>query len=85
MRSFRVITGCGSHGLGKSKLKTSVCQTANTYMLLLHLLETATAMQVINLLDKEGIEWREENRGALLIKLHGQTNFSFIDSDSDSD
>ncbi|XP_031112668.1 SMR domain-containing protein At5g58720-like [Ipomoea triloba] len=63
VRSFRVITGCGSHGVGKSKLKTSV----------------------INLLDKEGIEWREENRGALLIKLHGQTNFSFIDSDSDSE
>ncbi|XP_019167695.1 PREDICTED: SMR domain-containing protein At5g58720 isoform X1 [Ipomoea nil] len=63
VRSFKVITGCGSHGVGKSKLKTSV----------------------INLLDKEGIEWREENRGALLIKLHGQTNFSFVDSDSDSD
>lgn len=24
MRSFRVITGCGSHGVGKSKLKNSV-------------------------------------------------------------
>lgn len=24
VRSFRVITGCGSHGVGKSKLKESV-------------------------------------------------------------
>ncbi|CAH9129230.1 unnamed protein product [Cuscuta epithymum] len=63
VKSFRVITGCGSSGVGKSKLKNSV----------------------INLLEKEGIEWREENRGALLIKLHGETNFSFIDTDSDSD
>ncbi|RAL42360.1 hypothetical protein DM860_012143 [Cuscuta australis] len=63
VRSFRVITGCGSRGVGKSKLKNSV----------------------INLLEKEGIEWGEENRGALFVKLHGETNFSFIDSDSDTD
>ncbi|GER28072.1 smr (Small MutS Related) domain-containing protein [Striga asiatica] len=63
VRSFRVITGCGSHGVGKSKLKNSV----------------------IDLLKKEGIKWSEENRGTLLIKLEGQTNFSFLDSGSDSD
>nr|GMD15781.1 SMR domain-containing protein At5g58720 isoform X1 [Ipomoea batatas] len=60
---FRVITGCGGQGVGKSKLK----------------------LTVINLLEKEGIKWSEENRGTLLIKLHGQTNFSFLYSDSDND
>ncbi|KAK4412479.1 SMR domain-containing protein [Sesamum alatum] len=63
VRSFRVITGCGSHGVGKSKLKNSV----------------------INLLQKEGITWSEENRGTLFIRLDGQTDFSFLDSGSDSD
>ncbi|XP_051143310.1 SMR domain-containing protein At5g58720 [Andrographis paniculata] len=63
VRSFRVITGCGSHGLGKSKLKNSV----------------------IDLLKREGISWSEENQGTLLIKLEGQTDFSFLDSGSDSD
>ncbi|PIN25455.1 hypothetical protein CDL12_01799 [Handroanthus impetiginosus] len=63
VRSFRVITGCGSHGVGKSKLKNSV----------------------INLLQQEGISWSEENRGTLLIKLNGQTDFSFLDSGSDTD
>ncbi|KAI3461657.1 hypothetical protein Pfo_018320 [Paulownia fortunei] len=63
VRSFRVITGCGSHGVGKSKLKNSV----------------------INLLQKGGIAWSEENRGTLLIRLDGQRDFSFLDSGSDSD
>ncbi|KAL3616198.1 hypothetical protein CASFOL_039588 [Castilleja foliolosa] len=63
VRSFRVITGCGSHGVGKSKLKTSV----------------------VNLLQKEGIAWSEENQGTLLIRLDGQTDFSFLDNGSDSD
>ncbi|KAK4384616.1 SMR domain-containing protein [Sesamum angolense] len=63
VRSFRVITGCGSHGVGKSKLKNSV----------------------INLLQKEGIAWSEENRGTLFIRLDGQRDFSFLDSGSDSD
>ncbi|KAI3806300.1 hypothetical protein L1987_22199 [Smallanthus sonchifolius] len=63
VRLFRVITGCGSHGLGKSKLKQSV----------------------VNLLEAENIEWKEENRGTLLIKLNGQREFSFLDSASDSD
>ncbi|XP_011080796.1 SMR domain-containing protein At5g58720 isoform X2 [Sesamum indicum] len=63
VRSFRVITGCGSHGVGKSKLKNSV----------------------INLLQKEGITWSEENRGTLFIRLDGQRDFSFLDSGSDSD
>ncbi|KAI3760403.1 hypothetical protein L1987_50798 [Smallanthus sonchifolius] len=63
VRLFRVITGCGSHGLGKSKLKQSV----------------------VNLLEAENIDWKEENRGTLLIKLNGQREFSFLDSASDSD
>ncbi|XP_057772474.1 SMR domain-containing protein At5g58720 isoform X2 [Salvia miltiorrhiza] len=63
VKLFRVITGCGSHGVGKSKLKTSV----------------------IGLLQKEGIRWSEENRGTLLVRLEGQTDFSFLDSGSGSD
>ncbi|XP_076916103.1 SMR domain-containing protein At5g58720-like [Bidens hawaiensis] len=63
VRLIRVITGCGSHGLGKSKLKQSV----------------------VNLLEAENIEYKEENRGTLLIKLNGQREFSFLDSASDTD
>ncbi|XP_057473897.1 SMR domain-containing protein At5g58720 isoform X1 [Actinidia eriantha] len=60
---FRVITGCGSHGVGKSKLKQSV----------------------INLVEREGIEWSEENRGTVLIRLDGQRAFTFVESDSDDE
>lgn len=60
---LRVITGCGTHGLGKSKVKQSV----------------------INLLEKEGLQWRAENQGTLVIKLDGCTQFSFLDSDSDAE
>ncbi|KAH0750681.1 hypothetical protein KY290_029913 [Solanum tuberosum] len=63
VRLFRVITGCGAHGVGKSKLKNSV----------------------VELLKKERIEWTEENRGTLLIKLNGRMNFSFLDTDDDDD
>ncbi|XP_057429539.1 SMR domain-containing protein At5g58720 [Lotus japonicus] len=63
VQTLRVITGCGSHGVGKSKLKQSI----------------------IKLLDKEGVEWSEENRGTVLIKLAGCREFSFLDTDSDSD
>lgn len=63
VRVFRVITGCGSHGLGRSKLKQSV----------------------VKLLETEKIEWKEENRGTILIKLNGQKEFGFLDSGSDSD
>lgn len=63
VRWFRVITGCGTHGMGKSKLKQSVA----------------------NLLQKEGIQWSEENRGTLLIRLDGQTEFGFVDTDSDTE
>ncbi|CAI9301053.1 unnamed protein product [Lactuca saligna] len=63
VRVFRVITGCGSHGLGRSKLKQSV----------------------VTLLETENIDWKEENRGTLLIKLNGQREFSFLDSGSDSE
>lgn len=60
---LRVITGCGSHGLGKSKLKQSVT----------------------SLLKNEGIQWKEENQGMILIKLEGPREFSFLDSGSDSE
>ena len=63
VQTLRVITGCGSHGVGKSKLKQSV----------------------VNLLHNERMEWCEENRGTLLIKLNGWREFSFLDTDSDSD
>ncbi|XP_004240401.1 SMR domain-containing protein At5g58720 [Solanum lycopersicum] len=63
VRLFRVITGCGAHGVGKSKLKNSV----------------------VELLKKEHIEWTEENRGTLLIKLDGRMNFSFVDTDDNDE
>ncbi|KAK7333229.1 hypothetical protein VNO80_29994 [Phaseolus coccineus] len=63
VQTLRVITGCGSHGFGKSKLKQSV----------------------IELLEREAIEWREENQGTVLIKLNGWREYSFLDSNSDSD
>ncbi|KAL9260173.1 SMR domain-containing protein [Drosera capensis] len=63
VRYLRVITGCGTGGLGKSKLKESV----------------------IDLLDRESIQWKEENRGAVAIRLDGQREFSFLGSGSDSD
>ncbi|RYR27774.1 hypothetical protein Ahy_B01g051826 isoform C [Arachis hypogaea] len=51
-------------------------------MLKLHLL---FGSYVVNLLHKERMEWCEENRGTLLIKLNGWREFSFLDTDSDSD
>ncbi|XP_059429665.1 SMR domain-containing protein At5g58720 [Corylus avellana] len=63
IQTLRVITGCGSHGVGKAKVKQSV----------------------IKLMQKEGIEWSEENQGTLLIKLNGYREFSFMDSDSDTE
>ncbi|KAA3458577.1 SMR domain-containing protein isoform X3 [Gossypium australe] len=63
VQTLRVITGCGTHGMGKSKLKQSVTK----------------------LLEKEGIQWREENRGTVLIKLDGYREFSFLESNSDSE
>ncbi|GAV66617.1 Smr domain-containing protein/DUF1771 domain-containing protein [Cephalotus follicularis] len=59
IQTLRVITGCGSHGLGKSKLKQSV----------------------VKLVEKEGIEWSEENKGTLIMKLDGYREFSFLDSE----
>lgn len=63
IQTLRVITGCGSHGLGKSKVKQAVTR----------------------LLENEGIEWREENQGVLLIKIDGYKEYSFLDIDSDTD
>lgn len=40
---------------------------------------------VVNLLINEGINWKEENQGTLLIRLDGPREFSFLDSGSDSD
>lgn len=40
---------------------------------------------MIKLLEKEGIQWREENRGTVLVKLDGYREFSFLDSDSDTE
>lgn len=42
-------------------------------------------MQVLDLVKREGIEWSEENRGTILIKLDGQREFTFLDLESDSD
>ncbi|XVE59411.1 hypothetical protein DITRI_Ditri05aG0044200 [Diplodiscus trichospermus] len=63
VRTLRVITGCGTHGTGKSKVKQSV----------------------IKLLGEEGIQWREENSGTVLVKLDGYREFSFLESDSDTE
>ncbi|KAJ8769241.1 hypothetical protein K2173_001831 [Erythroxylum novogranatense] len=63
IQTLRVITGCGGHGLGKSKLKQSV----------------------IKLLEEEDIEWKEENKGTVIIKLGGYKEFSFLGSESESE
>lgn len=42
-------------------------------------------MQVINLMEKEGIEWSEENRGTVIIKLDGQRDFRFLESDGETE
>lgn len=42
-------------------------------------------MQVIELMQKEGIKWSEENKGTLLIKLSGSREFTFMDSESDTE
>ncbi|KAM1494817.1 hypothetical protein ACFXTI_029144 [Malus domestica] len=40
---------------------------------------------VIELVENEGIQWSEENRGAVLIKLGSHREFSFLDAESDPD
>jgi DNA-nicking Smr family endonuclease len=41
---------------------------------------------VVKLLEREGVRYCEENRGTLLIKLDGGSReFSFLDTESDSD
>lgn len=44
-----------------------------------------SCIQVINLLEREGIKWSEENIGTLLITLDQQTEFTFLDSDSEGE
>ncbi|KAF5751377.1 hypothetical protein HS088_TW02G00390 [Tripterygium wilfordii] len=63
VKALRVITGCGSHGLGKSKVKQSV----------------------VKLLENEGMKWSEENQGTVLVTVGGYREFSFLDSESDSE
>ncbi|KAF5195964.1 hypothetical protein FRX31_014450, partial [Thalictrum thalictroides] len=53
---------CGTHGIGKSKLKQSV----------------------IDLVEKRGIEWSEENRGIMLVKLDGHRYLNFLELEDDS-
>ncbi|CAL4966119.1 unnamed protein product [Urochloa decumbens] len=60
---LRVITGCGSEGTGKGKIKRSV----------------------IELAEKEHIEWREENSGTIALRLGGPREYRFLEYDSDSD
>ncbi|KAF8402655.1 hypothetical protein HHK36_010744 [Tetracentron sinense] len=40
---------------------------------------------VISLLEKERIGWSEENQGTVVIRLDGQREFSFLESETDSD
>jgi hypothetical protein len=60
---LRVITGCGSEGTGKGKIKRSVIQ----------------------LVEKEGIEWHEGNSGTIVLRLGGPREYRFLEHDSDSD
>lgn len=60
---LRVITGCGSEGTGKGKIKRSV----------------------IELVEKEGIEWHEGNSGTIVLRLGGPREYRFLEHDSDSD
>ncbi|XWS74022.1 hypothetical protein CRYUN_Cryun02cG0179800 [Craigia yunnanensis] len=53
-------------------------------LLKLHVL-FGTLFLVIKLLEKEGIQWREENRGTVLVKLDGYREFSFLDSDRETE
>lgn len=41
---------------------------------------------MVNLLEREGVRYSEENRGTLLIKVDGcSREFSFLDTESDSE
>ncbi|OQU86087.1 SMR domain-containing protein At5g58720 isoform X1 [Sorghum bicolor] len=60
---LRVITGCGSEGTGKGKIKRSV----------------------IELAEKEHIEWREENSGTVALRLGGPREYRFLEHENDSD
>lgn len=63
IHSLKVITGCGSHGTGRGRIKRAVTQ----------------------LLEKEGINWTEENPGVIVIKIKdvNPENLSFVNSNSD--
>eukprot|EP01018_Ginkgo_biloba_P033552 Gb_35616 [translate_table: standard] len=61
---LKVITGCGSHGTGRGRIKRAVTQ----------------------FLEKEGINWTEENTGVVVIKMTDVDphNLSFANADSDA-
>lgn len=42
-------------------------------------------LQVINLVEKEEIQWSEENSGTLLLCIDGRTEYKFQECDSDTD
>lgn len=52
---------------------------------LIHFLIFTFIQKVTALLKNEGIEWREENRGSMLIKLDGRKEFNFINTECDSE
>ncbi|XP_062226451.1 SMR domain-containing protein At5g58720-like [Phragmites australis] len=60
---LRVITGCGSKGTRKGKIKQSV----------------------IELAEKECVEWHEENSGTIVLRLGGPREYCFLEHDSDTD
>lgn len=41
--------------------------------------------QVIELAEKEHIEWREENSGTVALRLGGPREYRFLEHESDSD
>ncbi|KAF6153628.1 hypothetical protein GIB67_027495 [Kingdonia uniflora] len=75
---LRVITGCGSHGgAGQGKLKQSVRLIVDSFAF--------GFLRIIGLATQTGIEWSEENRGTIMMKLQGQLDFNFGDSEGESD
>lgn len=42
-------------------------------------------VQVINLIEKENLQWSEENQGTVVVRFDGYREFSFLDSESDSE
>ncbi|MQM07548.1 hypothetical protein Taro_040385 [Colocasia esculenta] len=49
------------------------------------LLDAVHMVLVIGLVQKEGIEWSEDNPGTLVLRIDGLKEYSFMTSDSDSE